>query len=473
MNAKDAWLATLGQLQIQLNRSTYDTWLRHAELLGYEDGRFVVTVPHAYARDWIERHLLHSMTRTLSDIFRRQCEIQVIVWDPIEEEDAAVPLLEPLPISSDALAHLNPALTFDNFIVGQSNNYAALLAKAIIDSSPGKYSPVLFYAEMGMGKTHLLQAITRSLIERGDNAIYVTAEEFTTQLVSAIRNQDNAAFREKFRTADAVIIDDIQFIDGKTSTQNEIVAIWDALRNRQRTIIFASSKLPANMLKISRDVQSRLQAGPMATIEAPDVQLRRDILDTFSHRRQMVMPVEVRDLIASRSNLSVRELEGAIDQLHTYSQLTRQPVTGAVAQTVLHLRGEAVAPQVTRSSYSLDEVLEATARHYHLRPADLASRQRTKIVALARQLAMFLARESTDASLIQIGAALGGRDHSTVMHGCAKIAERLITDDALAQDVAAIRARLSNATYDTPHQDTAPDPIKRSPVQRERRIVSR
>src|SRR5690349_5652039 len=157
MNARDAWLATLGQLQIQLKRSTYDTWLRHADLLGYEDGRFVVTVPHAYAKDWIERHLLASMTRTLSDIFQRESEIQVIVWDPIEDDDNdPSPLLDYLetPLRSEALANLNPAYRFENFVIGQANQYASLLAKAIVENPSGKYSPVLFTGDMGMGKTH-------------------------------------------------------------------------------------------------------------------------------------------------------------------------------------------------------------------------------------------------------------------------------------------------------------------------------
>ncbi len=443
MNAKDAWLATLGQLQIQLKRSTYDTWLRHAEMLGYEDGRFVVTVPHAYAKDWIERHLLASMTRTLSDIFQRESEIQVIVWDPIEEDNNdPAPLLDYLdaPQRSEALAGLNPANTFENFVVGQANQYASLLAKAIVENPPGKYSPVLFYGDMGMGKTHLLQAIARSLLERGDTVIYVTAEDFTNEMVSAIRDKENLAFREKYRTADALIIDDLQFVEGKVGTQSEIVAIWDALRNRQKTIIFASDRLPADMAKVSKDARSRFQAGPIATLEPPDAQLRRDILDAHITRRGMQLPIEVREMIVGQPNMSARDLEGAIEQLHTYAQLTRQTITLAVAQTVLK---SFTMPAVVHNKTSLEALLEATANYYHLPVAELASRHRTKIVALARQMAMYLAREETGASLLQIGAALGGRDHSTVMHGCSHIAEMMFSDPKIAQDATNIRQRLS------------------------------
>lgn len=439
MNAKDAWLATLGQLQIQLNRSTYDTWLRHAELLGYEDGRFVVTVPHAYAKDWIDRHLLQSMTRTLSDIFRRECEVQIIVWDPVD--DQGEPVLEyaeepPLP---EAVSALHPAYTFESFVVGQANHYPALLARAIVESPIGKYSPVLFCGGKGMGKTHLLQAIARRLAQQGHAVIYATVEDFTTELVNAIRSQENMKFRDKYRNADAVILDDLQFVEGKVSTQNEIVAIWDALRNRQRAMIFAADRLPCDMVKVSKDAISRFQAGPIANLEPPDLQLRLDILDAKAEQRGVTLPYEARSLIAGRLDSSPRELESAVEQLHTYAQLTGQPITVQSARTVLKTLG---AP-TSQETVSVQSVLEATAAYYRLTVGDLASRKRTRIVAQSRQLAMYLARELTDASLPQIGEALGGRDHSTVVHGCAKINAALASDAALAQDVHAIRERLS------------------------------
>ncbi len=447
MNAKDAWLATLGQLQIQLNRSTYDTWLRHAELLAYEDGRFVISVPHAFAKDWIERHLLQSMTRTLSDIFRRESEIQVIVWDPVEEDEAGGPLLayaEPAPPTPEPHGALNPNYTFGRFVVGQANQYAFLLAKAVVESAIGKYSPVLFYGSMGVGKTHLLQAITHGLIAQGYRVVYSTAEDFTTELVAAIRSKDNLAFRDKYRTADAVIIDDLQFVEGKTSTQNEMVAIWDALRNRQKSMIFAADRLPCDMAKLSKDARSRFQAGPIANLEPPDLQLRMDIVDAKSAGRGLSVPADVRGLIATRVSASARDLESAVEQLYTYTQLTGQMITESAARMVLKALGSSVAQAVV----TISAVFEATAHYYGLSLDDLASRKRTKIVAQARQVAMYLARSETTASLPQVGEALGGRDHSTIVHGCARIGALLETDLALAQDVQAIRRQLSGQQGD-------------------------
>ncbi len=444
MNAKDAWLATLGQLQVQLNRSTFDTWLRRAELLGYEDGRFVITVPNDYARDWIERHLLDSMTQTLGSIFRRQVEIQLVAWQPPETNAFGdSPLFNYAHQSAQhSGSPLNPTYTLDAFISGEANHYAYLLAEAIADGQLGKYSPALFVGTLGNGKTHLLQAITHALLARHLNAIYLTAEEFTTALVEAIRGGENSQFREKFRNADAILLDDAQFIEGKDSTQAELVAIWDTFRNRQRQIVFAADRLPSDMARLSCDLRSRLQAGPVARLDPPDIALRRAILTEKSKARGMALPKDVLELLATRITTNVRDLQSAVDQLDSYSGLTSQAVTRELAGMVLHALG---ADQARVARTSLDRVLQVVAAHYRLSVSDLASRKRTKVVVQARQMAMYAARELSDASLSQIGQSLGGRDHSTVMHGCTKIADQLIGEAALKADFEAICTALAGA----------------------------
>jgi chromosomal replication initiator protein len=423
----------------------------------------VVTVPNAYTKDWIERHLLTAMTETLGRIFRRPAELQFIVWNPVDAEaPASTPLLTYLDDLIDeppeGISHaLNPAYTFDSFVVGDANRYAALLARAVIESPVGKYSPVLFYGGMGMGKTHLLQSIARALSEQRHRVVCLTAEEFTTELVAAIRGHEMVKFRDKFRQADAVLIDDLQFIEGKDNTQSELVAIWDTLRNRQRTLIFAADRLPRDMVKVSADARSRFQAGPIAMLDAPDWQLRCDILDHKSAARGLPLPTEVRDLIAERLTASVRELEGALDQLHTFHHLTAQDITLRTAGQALAALGFSAPPP---PDITVNSVLAATAAHYRLSVEDLASRKRTKLVALARQIAMYLAREETTASLSQIGAALGGRDHTTILHGCARIMPLMLTDREVAHDVRAIRALMRQQS--SPMQ---PSPMQPSPVQ--------
>jgi chromosomal replication initiator protein len=458
MNARDAWLATLGQLQVQLNRATYDTWLRRAELLGYEDGRFVVTVPNAYARDWLDRHLLPALTETLCRIMQRSVEVQIIVWDPVEpEDDQGGPLIDyasaPRELPAGPEGTLHPDYTFERFIVGEANRYAFLLAQTIVEGPIGKYSPVLFQGAMGVGKTHLLQAIARGLIARGLTVYYLSTEEFTAELVTAIRDRQGAAFRERFRVADAVILDDLQFIEGKDSTQAELVAIWDALRNRGRMMIFAADRLPCDMNRISHDARSRFQAGPIATIDPPDHALRAEFLASRSARRGLSLPPAICELLASRVSTSMRDLESAVEQMAALITLARHPVDEAAAMVLRALGLPARAGAAT-----LEAVMECVARHFALEVEDLTGRRRSKAVVQARQVAMFLARECTDASLPQIGQALGGRDHSTVMHGCARVVELMAHDAGVAEAVSAIRAALR------PEQTAAPSQ-GRSPVQ--------
>lgn len=452
MNARDAWAAALGQLQVQLNRSTYDTWLRHVELLGYEDGRFVVTVPNAYTKDWIERHLQASLNQTLTRIFRKPADIQLLVWNPVDEkDDAGGPLLEFDVHAAESSAPtgtplhgLNPAYTFDQYVIGDSNRYAALLGKAIVESAVGQYSPVLFYGGMGLGKTHLMQAIAQQMSQTGHQVVYLTAEEYTTELVNAIRTHETIKFRERFRRADVVLIDDLQFVEGKEATQNELVALWDAMRNRRRTIIFAADRLPRDMTKLSQDARSRFQAGPMAEITAPDVTLRRELVARKGIDRGVLLTPEVIDLLASRITSTVRDIESAVEQLQTYARLTQQAVTLDSARTVLVALGSSVPAQVP-VEITVTQVMAATAQYFRFSSADLASRGRTKAVVHARQVAMYLAREETHESLVQIGAAFGGRDHTTVLHSCQKVAEAIATGalkDTLIRDLQSIREYL-------------------------------
>ncbi|MCC7206850.1 MAG: chromosomal replication initiator protein DnaA [Anaerolineae bacterium] len=443
MNAKDAWLATLGQLQVQLNRATYDTWLRRAELLSYEDGRFVVTVPNAYARDWIERHLLASMTETLTRIFRRPSELQLVVWDPVEPgDDAGGPLVAlaggaPAPEPARSEYPLHPDYTFDTFVAGESNRYAYLLSRAVAEGPVGRYSPVLLHGSMGVGKTHLLQAIAHALLIRGLHVLYLTAEDFTTELVAAIRDKQGAAFRERFRRADAVLIDDLQFVEGKDSTQAELVALWDAMRHRQRAMLFASTRLPCDMARLSQDARSRFQAGPIASIDLPDHPLRIAILDDKALRRRLALPPDVCDLLAARITGGVRDLEAAVEQIHTNVSLTGQAIHAAAEHVLRTLGAPARASAVT-----LDGLLDAVAAFYGLNVDDLVGRKRAKAIVRARQVAMYLARECTDASLPLIGQALGGRDHSTVLHGCVRIAEMLAGEPGFKDELDSLRTRL-------------------------------
>ncbi|HRE49089.1 MAG TPA: DnaA/Hda family protein, partial [Aggregatilineales bacterium] len=289
-------------------------------------------------------------------------------------------------------------------------------------------------------------------VARGLQVVYLSAEAFTSELIGAIRSNGSggAAFREKFRTADMVLIDDLQFVEAKDSTQSELVAIWDVLRNRGKTMIFAADRLPCDMAKLSRDARSRFQSGPIAALELPDYALREAIIAAKSAERTVNLPSAVAAILAERLTGSVRDLNSAVDQLATFSTLTKQAVGMADAERVLRVLGVGTSDEVGLShrgeTPTLTAILNATADHFHLSLSDLASRTRTKHIALARQIAMYLAREDGGISLPEIGEALGGRDHSTVVHGCTRAAELVARDAAFARDIADVRARYGRLT---------------------------
>jgi chromosomal replication initiator protein len=439
MNAKDAWLATLGQLKVQLPRTTYDTWLRRAELVGHEDGRYVVSVPNDFVRDWLNRHLIGSMEASLASFSGRPATIEITVWEPDPSDS---PLFRNRPAPRALLyGTLNPFYTLETYLEGETNRYAALLAHAIVDGPIGRYSPAFFAGPLGVGKTHLLQGIAAALADQGYGVIYATAEDFTTELVSAIR-AGGRDFRDKYRTADAVLIDDLQFIDGKEATQAELVAIWDALRNRGRSMIFAADRLPRDMARLSGDAKSRLQGGPIAVIDAPDYDLRCAILAAKSKARGLPMLPVVVQHIAERLTTHVRDLEGVVEQVETYATLTRQPVTLEIAEMALRAVGASVA---RHGAPTLEDVLTAVSRYYGLTIEDLTGRKRTKAIVHARQMAMYLAREDAAEPLTRIGLALGKRDHSTIAHGCARAADLIATDPDVSIQLSAIRASLRGA----------------------------
>jgi len=446
MSAQEAWQAALGQLELQLDRATFDTWVKGADYLAYEDGTFVISVRNAYVKDWLEQRLYRSIRRALADVFGRSVEVRFMVYDPLEpqpgpdlgplwEEEAE----EALPASGAAGSDrcgLNPRYVFATFVVGSSNQLANAAARAVADNPGGAYNPLFIYGDVGLGKTHLLHAIGHACLQNGLNVVYVTAEQFTNDLIDAIRNQSTPGFRNRYRTADVLLVDDIQFIAGKDGTQEEFFHTFNALHGMGRQIVLASDRRPRAMATLEERLRSRFEGGLIVDIQPPDLEMRVAILGTKAEQQRMRLPQDVAQVIANEVRGNVRELEGALTQVVAQSHLTHQPLSLDLVRRVLR---DLRAP---RRTHSLDAVLETTAAFHRLSLEDLTGPRRTKKIALARQQAMFLAREATEASLPQIGAALGGRDHTTVLHGLTKIAEQMEVDELLRQEIKQLRLKL-------------------------------
>lgn len=437
MNAEQTWQAALGQLQLEMTRATFDTWVRDAELLAYEDGTFVIGVQNAYARDWLQDRLMGAVKRVLTSLTGRTVEVRFVVWQPdgADEEVRALPVNRP-PRADAHASQLNPRYTFDAFVVGPSNRLAHAAALAVAENPAHAYNPLFVYGGVGLGKTHLLHAVGNAVAAAGLHVLYVTSEEFTNDLINAIRSHTTNAFRERYRRIDVLLIDDIQFIAGKEATQEEFFHTFNALHGQDKQLVISSDRPARALVTLEERLRSRFEWGLTADIQPPDFETRVAILRSKAERAGRQVDSEILETIARRIQSNIRELEGALTRVLAFCDLSNLPLSTALVETTL-------ADMTPRpAALTPDRIIRAVAEHFGIDEDRLLSRDRSQEVALPRQVAMYLIRAETHASLPQIGSALGGRDHTTVLYGCDKIAERLETDESLRRQVLAIREQL-------------------------------
>ncbi len=444
MDAVHAWQSALGQLQMEMPKASFDTWVRDTNLVAYEDGLFTIGVGNAYARDWLENRLSSTATRMLVGIMNRDVDLRFVVHGAgsgqpeADPEPAAGIEAEAEPLPSPRLqksASLNTRYTFENFVVGPNNRLAHAASQAVAEHPATAYNPLFLYGGVGLGKTHLLHAIGNACHERGLAVLYVSSEEFTNDLVNAIRTHTTPAFREKYRSADVLLIDDIQFIAGKESTQEEFFHTFNTLHGQNKQVIVSSDRPPKSLVTLEERLRSRFEWGLTADIQLPDFETRLAILRSKSERLGRRVPPEIMEFIAQRVQSNIRELEGALNRIVAFSELSGMALTTQLADVAL----ADLLPQ--RGDVKPAEVVDVVARSFNLPVDRLLSAERTHDVALPRQIAMYLMRE-TNLSLPQIGQALGGRDHTTVMYACEKVADLLERDDKVRRQVVQIRQQL-------------------------------
>jgi len=443
MNSQQAWQATLGQLQMEMSKAAFDTWVRSAELVSHSDEQFTVGVQNAYARDWLESRLSSTVNRLLTGIMGRPQSVKFIVWhkdyEPAEENEPSQELTEEAP-DYDALPRvsttINPRYTFENFVVGASNRLAHAACMAVAENPARAYNPLFLYGGVGLGKTHLLHAIGNAAQRQGLEVLYVSSEEFTNDLINAIRTHTTPAFRERYRRIGVLLIDDIQFIAGKESTQEEFFHTFNTLHGQDKQIVISSDRPPKAMVTLEERLRSRFEWGLTADIQPPDLETRIAILRSKAERAGRQVPVEILETIARLVQSNIRELEGALTRVMAFSDLSGQTLSAQLVQVAL----ADLLPQ--RTSIEPRQIIQAVAEVFGLSPEELIGRGRSREVALPRQVAMYLMREEVNASLPQIGEALGGRDHTTVMYACEKVADMIERDDRLRRQVLQIREHL-------------------------------
>jgi chromosomal replication initiator protein len=440
-----------------MTQATFETWLRDSKLVKYEDGTFVVAVKNGYAKDWLENRLQSTIKRTLARLVDRTVDVSFVVGKreappvegdtPLLEASGQSPQRASEPESADTLAGrreagtgLNPRYTFESFVVGPGNRLAHAASMAVIESPAGAYNPLFVYGGVGLGKTHLLHAIGHGCREQGIDPLYISSETFTNDLIEAIRSHTTDSFREKYRTADVLLVDDIQFIAGKERTQEEFFHTFNALHGADKQIVLSSDRPPKALSTLEKRLCSRFEWGLIADVQSPDLETRIAILRTKAAYSGIDIPDNILTTIASQIQSNIRELEGALNQVIAVARLTDEPLTPQVAEMAL---GN-LLPR--RRELAPSDIIEQVAHHFGLEVSQVTGRSRRRDVARPRQVAMYLIREETDASLPHIGDLLDGRDHSTVLYGCERVAELLEEDVDFRREVTAVRQRLYDRT---------------------------
>lgn len=436
MNAQQAWQAALGQLQMEMPKASFDTWVRNAELIRVENNKARIGVQNAYARDWLESRLSGTFSRLLTGYLDSPVEVEFVVWHRESEAESTSAQENAARSNGNSSRCLIDRYRFENFVVGASNRMAHAACLAVADKPAHAYNPLFLYGGVGLGKTHLLHAIGNAANDKGLQVLYVSSEDFTNELINAIRTQNTLAFRERYRSIDVLLIDDIQFIAGKESTQEEFFHTFNTLHNQEKQIVLSSDRPPKAMVTLEERLRSRFEWGLTVDIQPPDLETRIAILRSKAMRAGREVPMDILTLIARQIQSNIRELEGALTRILAYADLSNQPITDKLVEIAL----ADLLPQP--NAVEPAQILQAVTRTFGVSRERLLGRDRSREVALPRQVAMYLMREIGNLSLPQIGEALGGRDHTTVMYACEKIADQIERDDRLRRQVLSIREQV-------------------------------
>lgn len=429
MKIEEAWTKTIEAIGVKVGSQAFDLWFRPIKLVQLEDQAITLEVPNKFFQEWIEDHYPGIISKTIKEFMDRDVSIQYRVFE--KKEAPAIKKTETrqehrrAQLASRGI-FLNPKFVFDMFVVGASNQFAHAASRAVADA-PGKaYNPLFIYGGVGLGKTHLMNAIGNKIIDQQGNVklIYAPAEHFTNEFVYSMRNDKMDEFKAKYRNVDILIIDDIQFIAGKSGTQEEMFHTFNALYDTHKQIIFSSDRPPKDISPITERLRSRFGMGLIADIQPPDVETKMAILGKKSEMEGIELPEEVNYFLASKIKSNIRDLEACMIRLGAHASLTGKVITVDMAKDVLK---DLIHDD--EKALTVEYVQKTVCEYFGLKVQDIKAKRRTRDIAFPRQVAMYLSKMLTGSSLNEIGKNFGGKDHSTVIHACKLIEERRKQDE--------------------------------------------
>src|SRR6187549_3361035 len=442
LTAESLWNEVAGRLKGALNETTYRTWFAEAEGAELSDDAFVVGVPNDFTREWIEGHFLGLIGAAVRDVTGQERRVALSVLERIPV-DTPSPAAEAKPRQAAATADsgMNPKYTFDLFVIGSSNRFAHAAALAVAEAPAQAYNPLFIYGGTGLGKTHLMQAIAQYVAEHsGDLSVrYVTSETFMNDFINSLRDKRIVGFKQRYRTYDLLLVDDVQFFEHKERIQEEFFHTFNSLYEAGSQIVMSSDRPPRDIATLEDRLRSRFEWGLITDIQPPDLETRIAIL----RRKVKVDGIHIADpqlltFIAGRISTNIRELEGALTRVVAFASLTGRPMTVDLAQDVL----KDVFPQGEVAQVTIERIQDAVSERYSMTLEELCSHKRTQNIVYPRQVAMYLSRELTDSSLPKIGKHFGDRDHTTVLHANAKIQNMIRADRTVYNVVQELTARI-------------------------------
>lgn len=459
-DVKGLWQSVLGELEVSVSRASFSTWFKQTAIVSNEDGRVVIAVPNIFTKKWLENkyhaHIKEALAKADPRIHTVDYKIggragqaapqgAATTMRPAPRRAEAQPRIEQTALPTAPLSNLNPRYTFENFVVGSSNDFAHAACQAVAKSPGTKYNPLFIYGGVGLGKTHLMQAVGNEILRQdpAKRIEYVTIESFTNEFINSISKKKNESFVEKYRGVDVLIIDDMQFLAGKEKTQDEFFHTFNALHHANKQIIISSDKPPKMLTMLEDRLISRFEMGITVDIQPPDLETRSAIVQQKAQAQGVFLPLDVVDYVARHAQSNIRELEGTLTNVLADHELKGGEMTLVRVQ---HLLAADVAARPKIKPLTPKMVIERVSGFFDLLPADIIGVKRDKEIVVPRQVAMYLMRHEMGLSYPKIAGAVGGRDHTTAMHSVQKIERQLETDDTLRGEVQALRERLNSVT---------------------------